>query len=58
MRVRGERLSPDRGADRGPLLEQREDVFVRDHGDLRVADGANRVIHFFEKKRLRVRQVP
>ncbi len=44
-------------ADQRPLLEQREDVFVRNHGDLRLADSTNRVIHFFDKERLRVRQI-
>ena len=28
------------------------------HGDLRLADSANRVIYFFDKERLRVRQIP
>jgi len=53
-----QRLPPDRQADQRPLLEQGEDILVCNHGNLRLADSANRVIHFFDKERLRVRQIP
>src|SRR5436189_216921 len=52
-----QRLPPDRKSDRWPLFEEREHVLVCNEPDSGLADGAYRVIHFFEKERLRIGQV-